>query len=114
MEHVLGILVEATCELFIRLPNTSEIGAYHALRVHTWLNTEEFHRNDRPFYTYYNFSSFDQNLLLFIMYQKYNRLRCLLRVKGLVICFYLGWSGSILQIRTNIIRLGSKSSLKAL
>ena len=26
--------------------------------------------------------------------QKYSRLRCLLRVKGLVICYYLGWSGS--------------------
>ena len=25
-----------------------------------------------------------------ICYQKYSRLRCLLRVKGLVICFYLG------------------------
>ena len=33
----------------------------------------------------------------------------LLRVKGLVICFYLGWYGSILQIRTNIIKVGSKS-----
>ena len=27
--------------------------------------------------------------------QKYSRLRCLLHVKGLVICFYLGWSVSI-------------------
>ena len=35
--------------------------------------------------------------------QKYSWLRCLLRVKSLVICFYLGWSGSILQIRTNMI-----------
>ena len=26
--------------------------------------------------------------------QKYSRLKCLLLVKGLVICFYLGWSGS--------------------
>ena len=43
--------------------------------------------------------------------QKYSRLRCLLRVKGLVIYFYLGWSGSILQIRTNIIKVGSKSWL---
>ena len=33
--------------------------------------------------------------------QKYSRLRCLLLVKGLVICFYLGWSGSTLPIRTN-------------
>ena len=32
--------------------------------------------------------------------QKYSRLRYLLIVKGLVICFYLGWSNSILQIRT--------------
>ena len=31
--------------------------------------------------------------------QKYSRLRCLLRVKGLVIGFYLGWSGSILRFR---------------
>ena len=30
--------------------------------------------------------------------QKYSKLRCLLRVKGLVICFYLGWSGSTLLI----------------
>ena len=32
----------------------------------------------------------------FILNQKYSRLRCLLRVKGLAICFYLVWSGSIL------------------
>ena len=31
--------------------------------------------------------------------QKYSRLRCLLGVKFLVICFYLGWSGSILRFR---------------
>ena len=43
--------------------------------------------------------------------QKYNRLRCLLLVKGLVICFYLGWSGNTLPIRTNIIKVGSKSWL---
>ena len=39
--------------------------------------------------------------------QKYSRLRCLLRVKG----FYLGWSGSILQFKQNIIKVGSKSWL---
>ena len=44
-------------------------------------------------------------------YQKYSRLRCLLRVKGLAICIYLGWSGSILQFRQNIIKVGSKSLL---
>ena len=44
-------------------------------------------------------------------HQKYSRLRCLLCVKGLVICFYLGWSGSILQFRQNIIKVGSKSWL---
>ena len=43
--------------------------------------------------------------------QKYSRLRCVLRVKGLVICFYLGWSGSTLQFRQNIIKVGSKSWL---
>ena len=43
--------------------------------------------------------------------QKYSRLRCLLFVKGLLISFYLDWSGSILQIRTNIIKVGSKSWL---
>ena len=31
--------------------------------------------------------------------QKYSKLRCLLRVKGLVIGFYLGWSGHTLLIR---------------
>ena len=40
--------------------------------------------------------------------QKYSRLTCLLHVKGLVVCFYLGWSGSILQFRQNIIKVGSK------
>ena len=44
-------------------------------------------------------------------HQKYSRLRCFLCVKGLVICFYLGWSGSILQFRQNIIKVGSKSWL---
>ena len=43
--------------------------------------------------------------------QKYSRLRCLLHVKGLVICFYLDWSGSILQFRQNRIKVGSKSWL---
>ena len=43
--------------------------------------------------------------------QKSSRLRCLLCVKSLVICFYLGWSGSILQFRQNIIKVGSKSRL---
>ena len=43
--------------------------------------------------------------------QKYSRLRCLLRVKSLMICFYLGWSGSILQFRQNMIKVGSKSWL---
>ena len=43
--------------------------------------------------------------------QKYSRLRCLLRVKGLGICFYLSWSGSILQFRQNMIKVGSKSWL---
>ena len=43
--------------------------------------------------------------------QKYSRLRCLLRVKGLVFCFYLGRSGSILQFRQNLIKVGSKSWL---
>ena len=41
--------------------------------------------------------------------QKYSRLRWLLHVKGQVICFYLGWSGSILQFRQNMLKLGSKS-----
>ena len=42
---------------------------------------------------------------------KSSRLSCLLHVKALVICFYLGWSGSILQFRQNIIKVGSKSWL---
>ena len=43
--------------------------------------------------------------------QKYSRLRCLLRVKGLVIGFYLGWSGHTLLIRKIIMKVGSKSLL---
>ena len=43
--------------------------------------------------------------------QKYSRLICLLLVKGLVICFYLGWSGNTLLIAKHIIKVGSKSQL---
>ena len=39
--------------------------------------------------------------------QKYSRLRCLLRVKGLVICFYLGWS----SVQTKYSKVRSKSRL---
>ena len=59
----------------------------------------------------------NKNRIRYIIYryvcnrQKYSRLRCLLRVKGLVICFYLGWSGSTLPIRNNIIKVSSKSWL---
>ena len=35
----------------------------------------------------------------------------LVTCQGLVICFYLGWSGSILQFRRNMIKVGSKSWL---
>ena len=42
--------------------------------------------------------------------QKYSSLRCLLHVK-LRFGFYLGWSGSILWFRQNIIEVGSKSWL---
>ena len=52
-----------------------------------------------------------QNMKLFTCnsQQKYSRLRCLLRVKGLVICFYLGWSGSTLLITKHVIKVDSKS-----
>ena len=55
---------------------------------------------------------FQEKILLIFtdLYPKI-RLRCLLRVKGLAICFYLAWSGSILQFRQNIINVGSKSWL---
>ena len=43
--------------------------------------------------------------------QKYSGQWRLLCVKGLVICFYLGWFDSILPIRNNIIKVGSKSWL---
>ena len=43
--------------------------------------------------------------------QKYSRLWHLLLVKGLVACFYLGWSCSILLFRQNIVNAGSKSLL---
>ena len=45
-----------------------------------------------------------------IYVQKYSRLRCLLCVKGLVICFYLGLSGSTLLITKHIIRLVQRNS----
>ena len=48
-------------------------------------------------------------MLSYSLGQKYRILRCLLRVKGLVICFYLGWFGSTLLITKHIIKLGSKS-----
>ena len=41
--------------------------------------------------------------------QKYSRQRCLLCYHHLVILFYLSWAGNVLQIRTNIIKVGSKS-----
>ena len=34
---------------------------------------------------------------------KIQQTKCLLLVKGLVICFYLGWSSSILQFRQEVI-----------
>ena len=45
--------------------------------------------------------------------QKYSKLRCLLGVKGLLVCFYLGWCwcAGILYFRQNIIKVGSKSWL---
>ena len=49
-----------------------------------------------------------------IQNQKYSRLRCLLHVKGLVVCFYLGWSGSTLLITKHLIEVGSKSWLLTL
>ena len=52
-----------------------------------------------------------RNLSFVSYWQKYSRLRCLLRVKCLAFCFYLGWSGSILQFRQNIIKVGSNSWL---
>ena len=50
-------------------------------------------------------------LLLYGWLQKYSRLRRLLFLNSLVICFYLCWSGSTLPIWTNIIKVGSKSQL---
>jgi hypothetical protein len=44
-----------------------------------------------------HFQLFSNYSYLVFSNQKYSRLRCLLPVKELVICFYLGWSGSILQ-----------------
>ena len=40
---------------------------------------------------------------------KYSRLRYLLHIKVLVICFSLSWSGSILQFRHDMLKVGSKS-----
>ena len=61
------------------------------------------------FYKIVDKTKFKTNLTVLVVsyvcgHQKHRRLRCLLRVKGLVICFYLGWSGSIPQFRKNIIK----------
>ena len=76
-----------------------------------FLNLKSSHPFHIDIWIYSNIFIF--NLLCFMPWllfktmttQKYSRLRCLLRVKGLVICFYLGWSGSILQFRQNIIKV---------
>ena len=39
-----------------------------------------------------------------LLFKKSCRLRCLLRVKDLAICFYFGWSGSILYMYQKQIR----------
>ena len=57
-----------------------------------------------------NLSSYS-TLNLVVLIKKYIWLRCLLLVKGLAICFSLGWSDSILQFRQNIIKVVSKSWL---
>ena len=49
------------------------------------------------------------NANFYIQHQKNSRLTCLLCVKGLVLCFYLSWSGSTLLIIKHIIKVGSKS-----
>ena len=59
----------------------------------------------------FQYSFCQLSFILDVPSQKYSRLRCLLRVKGLVIFYYLGWSGSILQFRQNIIKIRSKSWL---
>ena len=43
--------------------------------------------------------------------QKYSSLRCLLHVKGLVICFYLGWSGRLHIPRPTVSCLVTKPTI---
>ena len=72
-----------------------------------------------PFFSYMSLPSFSwdplHTFMINVIYmsalhmyeQKYSRLRCLSRVKGLAICFYLGWPCNILQIRTNTSKVNS-------
>ena len=60
-----------------------------------------------PYYS----TQYFRGMAAYNTHSKYSRLRCLLPVKGLVFCFYFGRSGSILQFRKNIIKVGSKSWL---
>ena len=62
---------------------------------------EELCQQDDPycFSTYIQYTVYSGAFGSFRHDQKYSRLRCLLHVKGLVIGFYLGWSGHTLLIR---------------
>ena len=72
-------------------------------QVFTRVNSEFISRSPHKNNQYESWI-FEKKFCLFnfwenIYVQKYSRLRCLLRVKGLVIGFYLGWSGHTLLIR---------------
>ena len=60
-----------------------------------------------PYYS----TQYFRGMAAYNTHSKYSRLSCLLPVKGLVFCFYFDRSGSNLQIRQNIIKVGSKSWL---
>ena len=82
-----------------------------ALKGYSWLMCLSVLETSHPSFPFV-WTSKSKVFWHYCLNQKYSRLRCLLlRVKGLVICFYLGWSGSILQFTQNIIKVGSKSLL---
>ena len=64
------------------------------------------------FFALFPYISLGHHLASDIQFQtKIQQTKMLVTCQRFGICFYLGWSGSILQLRQNMIKVGSKSWL---